>query len=480
MRSRLRTMRALRLWMSYVVLCGTISGACGPKGAEYFGPAEFTQPPGPVDLVPPVISDLQPFGNVVLNDGFLCFVAIDGPGTVVSGLDINGMRATAASGALLPITRAPAPNTYLIDVSSLLGANVVLLVVPDLAGNRSTSSFNFSRKTTPPTFSATVPSTGSSTDLFSTLTLGYEFSDPFGIGAADLYVRDPQGGLCTANSPLWEQGSGPGTVGQNRYALGTVPGPFNRTIQLNGALNELRPRTTTYCFHFIIADQAVNKYGAARPNVTERFYSTTYTWLPRPPGFGNIVGQVTVNGLAPLPGVTVTTGNMTTTTGPNGQYTFVLLEEGSHLLTLSGLPAGVQCVPISKTGVVVSGQTTVVDFNCTQTNFVITLQVTYVHVGPGLSYACVRITATEIAFKGPVAMPALTGATWSVAWSGPGVVGQPQRNGTLDANSQALDRQQINLFGSYTANVSVTANGVTKTATGSVTVGGTQGTCTPP
>ena len=116
-------------------------------------------------------------------------------------------------------------------------------------------------------------------------------------------------------------------------------------------------------------------------------------------------------------------------------------------------------------------------------SFSIALLMSYVHVGPGVSYACTRITGMADAFvRGAenITLESIPGATWSVQWSGPGTVGSTQRSGTLDAQSQALDRQQINQFGTYTANVTVISNGVTKTASGSVSVGGSQGTCTPP
>jgi hypothetical protein len=115
-------------------------------------------------------------------------------------------------------------------------------------------------------------------------------------------------------------------------------------------------------------------------------------------------------------------------------------------------------------------------------SFTIALVTSYVHVGPGVSFACVRITGMADPFvRGSenVTLENIAGAAWSVQWSGPGTTGSTQRTGTLDAQSTALDRQQINQFGTYTANVSVTSNGVTKQASGTVSVGGTQGTCPP-
>ena len=79
----------------------------------------------------------------------------------------------------------------------------------------------------------------------------------------------------------------------------------------------------------------------------------------------------------------------------------------------------------------------------------------------------------------PIALENIAGATYSIQWTGPGTVGPTQRTGTFNAQSQAIDRQQINAFGTYTANVSVTYQGATKQVTASVSVGPAQGTCPP-
>jgi hypothetical protein len=64
-------------------------------------------------------------------------------------------------------------------------------------------------------------------------------------------------------------------------------------------------------------------------------------------------------------------------------------------------------------------------------------------------------------------------------WSGTGTIGATTRSGVLDANGKAVDRQPISQFGTYNVNASVTANGVTKSASGSVTVTSAAGTCPP-
>jgi len=197
---------------------------------------------------------------------------------------------------------------------------------------------------------------------------------------------------------------------------------------------------------------------------------------------GSISGRVTLRGVTPIAGMTVSLLGMTTTTGANGMYSFHDLSPRRYVVLLSNIPAGLICDPSSKEGDVRDGETTIIDFECIQSDFLINTLFDFVHVGTGLSFVCIIGTVAEASSRTnePTSLEALAGATWSVSWAGLGVVGSTERNGTLDANNKMLDRQQINRFGTYTATLTVTANGLTKQVSGSVTVGAAQGTCTPP
>ena len=197
---------------------------------------------------------------------------------------------------------------------------------------------------------------------------------------------------------------------------------------------------------------------------------------------GIISGRVTLNGTTPIAGMTVQVEGRTTMTDSEGRYEFRDLAPRNYVVRLPSIPPGLICNPDSREVTVERYQTTTADFDCRQSDFLINTQFTFVHAGTNLSYVCISGTVIESAFRvsEPVPLAALTGATWSVSWAGPGVVGATQRTGTLDATGRLLDRQQINRFGTYTATLTVTANGVTKQATGEVTVGAAQGTCTPP
>jgi hypothetical protein len=208
-------------------------------------------------------------------------------------------------------------------------------------------------------------------------------------------------------------------------------------------------------------------------------FRTDYTWNPAPVLTGTIAGTVSSSG-QPLNGVTVSTGMESGVTNASGNYSIPNLIAGPYTLTVSNLPAGYTCPTQQAT--VTGGQTTTVNFDCSQVNFTVSLSMSYVHVGPGDSKSCARISAAAITANSnvPIALESIPGASYSISWSGPGVVGGTQRAGTLNAQSEALDRQDINLFGSYTANVTVTYLGVSRMASGTVSVGGTQGTCPAP
>jgi len=73
--------------------------------------------------------------------------------------------------------------------------------------------------------------------------------------------------------------------------------------------------------------------------------------------------------------------------------------------------------------------------------------------------------------------PLKVSAAYAITWSGPGLVGGSTRSGTLGTNGRGFDEQMINQLGTYPFVVMVTADGVTESASGSVTVGAAQGAC---
>ncbi len=198
----------------------------------------------------------------------------------------------------------------------------------------------------------------------------------------------------------------------------------------------------------------------------------TCTSLP-----GTVSGTVLVNGLGQS-GVLVTLTQATNTigtatTGTGGAYTISSVPPGTYSASITA-PAGTVCTNTPQNVTVQANQTSTVNFTCTISNdFSVSLidpPPSYRHIVSGVSAeTCTGISTT----------PARPGGAWTTTWSGPATVGATQRTGSLDASGKAVDRQPINQVGTYNLNVSVVANGLTRTASGSVVVTAAAGTCPP-
>lgn len=92
--------------------------------------------------------------------------------------------------------------------------------------------------------------------------------------------------------------------------------------------------------------------------------------------------------------------------------------------------------------------------------FTVSVKGSFQHLGPGSS---------QTRADGATSPPQPAG-TYTITWTGPGIVGSNQRSGVLDANGQFTDTQAINSFGTYTATVTVTSGGSTVTSSTQVTV----------
>jgi hypothetical protein len=188
-----------------------------------------------------------------------------------------------------------------------------------------------------------------------------------------------------------------------------------------------------------------------------------------------VSGIVLVNGLGQS-GVSVTLTQSTTTigtatSGTGGAYTIANVAPGTYSAAITP-PAGTVCTNTPQSVTVQANQNSTANFTCA-TDFSVSLinpLPSYRHIVNGVSAeTCTGISTT----------PARPGGTWTTTWTGTGTVGATQRTGSLDATGKAVDRQPINLVGTYNLNVSVVANGVTRTATGSVVVTAAAGTCLP-
>jgi hypothetical protein len=189
---------------------------------------------------------------------------------------------------------------------------------------------------------------------------------------------------------------------------------------------------------------------------------------------GSVTGAVRVNTVGQS-GVTVTLTQGaatigTATTGTGGTYTISNVQPGTYTATIIP-PAGASCSTNPQPVTVQSNQVAVTNFDCI--NFTVSLtnpSPSYRHISTSASETCTGITTS----------PAQPGGSWTALWTGTGTVGATQRSGILDASGTAVDRQPINTqSGIFNVSVNVTAGGATRSATGSVTVQTTAGTCPP-
>ena len=150
--------------------------------------------------------------------------------------------------------------------------------------------------------------------------------------------------------------------------------------------------------------------------------------------------------------------------------------DGSY--SIANIPAGTYTVvvtaPIGKicsAGVVITvqpGQNASANFSCSVLTFTVDLGVSYRHVIPNVSSeVCVDISAFD-------------DATYTVEWTGPGLIGSGTRSGVADGDGDAFDRQAINVLGTYNVKVTATRNGVTVTNSKSIVVTSDPGTCPAP
>jgi hypothetical protein len=204
-------------------------------------------------------------------------------------------------------------------------------------------------------------------------------------------------------------------------------------------------------------------------NATANFSCTS---LP-----GSVSGTVLVSGSGQS-GVAVTLTQSsntigTATTGAGGAYTITNVPPGTYSAAITP-PAGTVCANNPQSVTVLANQAATANFTCSIANdFSVSL------IDPAPSYRHIVNGVSAETCSGISTNPARPGGSWTTTWTGPGTVGATTRTGVLDATGHAVDRQPINLVGTYNLNVSVVANGLTRTATGSVVVTAAAGTCLP-
>jgi hypothetical protein len=537
---------------------GAMLHACDTKGPDFFAPAASGGATLP-DVDPPAYSDLLPrlglTGPIRVED--LRFKTTDPlgiNGAAASGVDPASVRAILSpSGTPVALTRNG--NVYSGSLSTVTdGMLDIRLAAKDSAGNESTYTWTFLKKTVKPTISFDMTPAPAVSTSAPQVDFHYEgrITDPFlGITVGTVMRPGVDNNCGTSDDVLATVGTGGGQVSQNTFEY--VGGTFNVTYSaFNGVAPGAPPVLARYCFYVLASDRATDGEGNPSPNNATSFHQADVTWMGPPPTTGSIAGTVTVGsvplagisvsrgsaapsattgadgryrfdqvppgtyaialggiptgtvcspstktaavtagnettvdfactatpvtgsitgrvmaGSTPVPGVTVSrgAGAPSTTTGSDGRYRFDQVPPGSYSVTISNLPTGTACSPTSKTGTVVAGSETTIDFSCTASpTFVMALSVSYLHL-TGFSRLCFQISTT----------PEQPNASYTGTITGPGVVGSGQKSGTLDGQGRAIVANDILSFGAYGAVFSV--NGVTQSRTVNVTAAPGTGSC---
>jgi len=192
---------------------------------------------------------------------------------------------------------------------------------------------------------------------------------------------------------------------------------------------------------------------------------------------GAIVGTVRFNGVGQGGRVVVVSQGAATvgtaTTAADGTYRVSALAPGAYSVSVTP-PVGGTCASNPQTVTVPANQDATANFDCTTppADFAVTLG------NPPPSYRNFTATSSETCV-GISATPAQLGASWTTTWTGPGTVGTTSRTGTFNASNLVVDRQPINLVGTYNLHVVIVSGSVTRTADASVVVTAAQGTCPP-
>ena len=482
---------ALRAWLRrarpVLLLAGALS--CEPKETDYFLTAENTKPIG--ELIGVVSVGANPINGATITltgpesrntttgtTGNYAFADLT-PGTytaTAAATNFNCPPVSATIVAFQTTTRnivcTPQPGTVngtvRLELAPLAGVTITAQQGTNTVGTTTTASDGtytipnllpgaYTIAMTPPS-NAICPTTQRDVTVQSNLTTTADFDCTTAPGSVTGTVRVDGAGQSGVTVTL-TQGSttiGTATTGAGgTYTIANVPpGVYTASIT---------PPAGTVC---VANSQSVTVQ--ANAGATADFDCT----IPR----GAVTGVVRVNAVGQSGvAVTLTQGATTigsATTDAGGAYTISNVQPGTYTATITP-PVGSTCSTNPQQVTVQSNQTAVANFDCI--NFSVTL------TNPSPSYRQISGTSYETC-TGITTTPAQPGGTWTATWTGTDTVGGTTRNGTLSGTGTAVDRQPITFSGTsttYTVNVTVTSAGATRSATGSVTVDTTAGTCPP-
>ena len=282
--------RSVKALVGTALLVASVSG-CEIKAADFFAPpAAGTTQSHPGDKTPPVF--LNPFPSATLAGPFaINSVRIDindllgSDGADPTGLDPASVSASIG-GQLLPITHSG--NTYTASLAGRTDGQLgIVWTAKDFAGNVGTSQMNLFMKNTGPVINVPVvpPLTSQSSGTSQQFSIGGTIADQYLFKAVGAVLKPGASNVCgNADNTPWPAGTGLGQVSGNTW-------DYTNSVLNNGsfnlgatAYNAVAPggqqMTLRYCFGVNAEDKAMDATGAAKHNVSIRYFTIDQTWLP--------------------------------------------------------------------------------------------------------------------------------------------------------------------------------------------------------
>jgi len=266
--------------------------ACQIKPADFFAPppSSGTTQNHAGDNTPPIF--VNPFPAATLAGPFaINSVRVDindllgSNGVDPSGIDPASVSATIG-GQALPVTHSG--NTYTASLAGRADGQLgIVWSAKDLAGNLGTSQMNLYLKNTGPAITVPAPPAGTSqsSGASAQFSVGGTIADQYLFKAVGAVLKPGPSNQCgNADNTPWPAGTGIGQVSGNSW-------DYTNSVLNNGsfnlgatAFNAVAPggmqTTLRYCFGVSAEDKAMDGTGAAKHNVSVRYFTVDQTWLP--------------------------------------------------------------------------------------------------------------------------------------------------------------------------------------------------------
>jgi len=267
-------------------------GGCEIKPADFFAPppSSGNTQSHAGDNTPPIF--VNPFPAATLAGPFaINSVRVDindllgSNNADPSGIDPASVSATIG-GQALPLTHSG--STYTASLPGRADGQLgIVWSAKDFAGNLGTSQMNLYLKNTGPVITVPTPPAGTSQSSGASMQFNVSGSiiDPYLFRAVGTVLKPGPSNQCgNADNTPWPAGTGVGQVSGNSWDYTNSVlnnGSFNLgATAFNAVAPGGMPMTLRYCFGVSTEDKAMDATGAAKHNVSVRYFTVDQTWLP--------------------------------------------------------------------------------------------------------------------------------------------------------------------------------------------------------